>query len=1082
MASLKALVAVFLVALVSLTAPSSVFAQTTAEVVGRVFDSDGAVLPGASVTLENVGTKDVRTTVSNETGDYLFTLLPIGSYTVRIELQGFQAQNAKVQLNSGDRIRVDGKLAVGSLQETVLVTGESPLLQTDTSTLSSLVNEQQMQELPVNGRNFIRLVQLVPGATEGAANSMLSGNRPDDRCITSAVSINGAPDNQNNQMIDGIDNNERGIGTIGIKPSMDAIAEVRVQTNLYSAETGRTAGGIVNILTKSGTNAFHGTAYEFLRNDAFDARDYFATQDPVLDQHQYGGSIGGPIVSNRTFFFGDYENLTNTRGLVQTLTLPTAKMRTGDFSELSTQIFDPTTSPRQPFPGNIIPANRLDPVSVKYMAILPANTNSALANNYQRTAIAEMDSHTADGRIDHRFNTNNSIFARFSYNNVDTVQPGGCPTMDTGPYAGISPVCRGGENGFPGPNHTTASAYQANYVRVFSPTLIGEFKGGFVRLNINTYPTNYLTNASTTFGLPNVNLDDIANGGGLASVTLTGYTSLGDSGFNPLLSHGNTQHYQAALTKTMGAHSFKFGGGAILREFGVVKSPSPVGTFTFNQNLTRGSANQGGHTMASFMLGYMTSVQRVHSPFEPSLWVPEPNFYVQDDWRTTSWLTINLGLRYDIYYPYQEAENRLSNFEILGVTTPRILPAGEGDVNRYANIKTNYDNIQPRLGFAATMPAQTVIRGGYGITYFPMNIASPFDMKNPPVVPTYGPVTSLGDTGGAPTLFFKDGLPPFSTERPSIALQDLRGNIAAVDLDYKSTRMHQFNLLVEKELAGNVVTAGYVGARGQRVNASQNQNLAPLGTGNVQARRPYNSIMPGVPAINVQRSMLDNQYDAFQLQFQRRLSHGLSVNAHARWSHGTEQQLLGWDQFSIEEREVSQDIGHSYVLQANYALPWGNDLTGVSKAVLGGWQINAIANWQGGTAFGVTNSSERGGTGGSDRPNQIADPVLPKDERTVERWFNTAAFVQQPLGTVGNAPNTGDLWGPPQRRLDLSFFKDFAMPKNSTLQFRYEIYNIFNVANFQNPASAIGNATFGTLSSTGNSVPRQMQFALKYLF
>ncbi len=803
----------------------------------------------------------------------------------------------------------------------------------------------------------------------------------------------------------------------------------------------------------------------------------------MLNQHQYGGSFGGPIVANRTFFFGDYENLRNERGLVQTLTLPTAKMRVGDFSELlPTQIFDSAAPGRPAFPGNIIPANRLDPVSVKYMSILPANTSSALANNYQRTAIAEMDSHTADGRIDHRFNTNNSIFARFSYNNVDTVQPGGCPTMATGPYAGISPVCRGGENGFPGPNHTTASAYQANYVRVFGPTLIGEFKGGFVRLNINTYPTNYLTNASTTFGLPNVNLDDVANGGGLATVTVTGYTSLGDSGFNPLLSHGNTQHYQAALTKTMGAHSLKFGGGAILREYGVVKSPSPLGTWTFNTNLTENLAGQGGHTMASFMLGYASQIQRVHSPYRPSLWVPEPNFYVQDDWRTTSWLTINLGLRYDIYSPYQEAQNLLSNFEVLGVTTPRLLPAGEGDVDRHANIKTNYDNIQPRMGFAATLPAQTVLRGGYGITYFPMNIASPFDMKNPPIVPTYGPITSSGDaTGsGAGNIQFSNGLPPFSTARPSTELKDLVGNITAVDLNFKSTRMHQFNVLVEKELAGNVVTAGYIGARGQRVNAGQNLNLAPIGPGNVQARRPYNSIMPGVPGITVQQAMLDNRYDAFQLQFQRRLSRGLSVNAHARWSHGTEESLLAWDQFSTEWREVGQDIGHSYVLQANYALPWGNDMTGVTKAALGGWQINAVANWQGGTAFGVTNSTQRAGTGGGDRPNVVGDPVLPMDERTVQRWFNTAAFVAQPQFTVGNAPATGQLWGPPQRRFDLSFFKDFAMPRSSTLQFRYEIYNIFNVVNFQNPASALGNATFGTLSSTGNSVPRQMQFALKY--
>jgi len=413
-----------------------------------------------------------------------------------------------------------------------------------------------------------------------------------------------------------------------------------------------------------------------------------------------------------------------------------------------------------------------------------------------------------------------------------------------------------------------------------------------------------------------------------------------------------------------------------------------------------------------------------------------------------------------------------------------VLPAGENGVSRTANIKTNYDNIQPRLGFAATLAQGTVVRGGYGITYFPMNIASPFDMKNPPVIPSYGPITSSGDASGsgAGNIQFSNGLPVYSTARPSIVLKDLQGSIAAVDLNYKSTRQHQFNVLVEKELSGNVVTAGYVGSRGNRVNFQENVNLAPLGTGNVQARRPYNSIMPGVSTMNVQESRVDNQYDAFQLQFQRRLTHGLSVNAHARWSHGTEQVPVPWNNSLIEWREVTQDVGHSYVLQANYALPWGNDLTGFSKAALGGWQINAVANWQGGTAFGVTNSAERGGSGGTDRPNVVADPVLPKDERTVDRWFNTAAFVQQPLGTVGDAPNTGQLWGPPQRRLDLSFFKDFAMPRSSTLQFRYEIYNIFNVANFQNPASAIGNATFGTLSTTGNSVPRQMQFALKYLF
>ena len=458
--------------------PTASFAQTTADIVGRVTDASGAVMPGATVTLENVGTRDLRTTVTSDTGDYVFTLLPIGTYTVKIEMQGFQTQTARVVLTSGDRTRIDGRLSVGSVAESVLVTGDSPLLQTDTSTLSTLVSEQAVQDLPVNGRNFMRLVQLVPGATEGAANAINSGSRPDDRRQTSSVSINGESENRNNQMIDGMDNNERSIGTVGVKPSMDAIAEVRVQTNLYSAEAGRASGGIINILTKSGTNQFHGTAYEFVRNDRFDSRDFFARVDPILKQHQFGGSLGGPLVSNRTFFFADYEGLRNTKGQVNNLTLPTLKMRRGDFSELlPTQIFDPTTAGRVAFPGNIIPPDRLNPVALQYMALLPTPTTGGLANNAQVTTIGWQRSHTADGRVDHRFNGENSMFARYSYNRLHLLAPAGCDAAANG----LTAVCRGPETGgFPGPNTTTASAIQTNYVRVFSPTLIGEFKGGYV--------------------------------------------------------------------------------------------------------------------------------------------------------------------------------------------------------------------------------------------------------------------------------------------------------------------------------------------------------------------------------------------------------------------------------------------------------------------------------------------------------------------------------------------------------------------------------------------------------------------------
>src|SRR5262245_29412764 len=398
---------------------------TTADIVGRVTDASGGVLPGATITIENVATHDVRSAPSNETGDYLFNLLPIGSYTVKVELQGFNTQTARVTISAGDRQRVDAKLQIGAVAENVIVTAESPLLQTDTATVSSLVTGKAVQDLPVSGRNVQSLVQLVPGAFEGLPNSLASGTRPDDRRQTSAISINGALDNQNNQLIDGIDNNERAIGTVGVKPSIDAIAEVKVQTSMYTAEVGRTAGGVVNIITKSGSNDYHGSAFEFYRNDRFDAKSYFASNldKPVLRQHQYGGSLGGPVFKNRTFFFADYEGFNVTQGVTTVVTVPTAKMRAGDFSEQTAQIFDPLTTPRTAFAGNVIPTARLDPIALRYLALYPAPNGPGLANNYTGVRDRTQDARTADIRADQIFDANNRLFVRYSYNGVTTFTP-----------------------------------------------------------------------------------------------------------------------------------------------------------------------------------------------------------------------------------------------------------------------------------------------------------------------------------------------------------------------------------------------------------------------------------------------------------------------------------------------------------------------------------------------------------------------------------------------------------------------------------------------------------------------------------
>lgn len=1046
---------------------------TTGDIVGRVTDTSGAVLPGTTVTVTNVDTGGSRTAVTSETGDYVFNLLPIGTYTVRVELQGFLAQDGRVAIATGDRARLDVRLQLGTLSETVQVTGEAPLLQTESATVGALVTAKAVQDLPVAGRNFVRLIQLVPGASEGLPNALAGGTRPDDRRQTSAVSINGANDNQNNQLIDGMDNNERAIGTIGVKPSIDAIAEVRVQTNLYSAEVGRTAGGIVNIITKSGTNAFHGTAYEFARNENFDARNYFAPTKPELRQHQFGGSFGGPLVQNRTFFFADMEGFRLRQGQPNNLTVPTMRMRQGDFSELTVPIFDPRTLPRTPFPGNQIPANRLDPIAMRYMALYPAPTTGGIANNYQSITNRTQNMWTGDARIDHRFSDAGQFYARYSYNDVDTFTPGGCPdTAD-----GINPGCLvASNNGHPGPNITKAHGANANYVHVFSPTLVGEFRGGILKTNIESLPLNYGKNLSQQFGLPNVNVDDISSG--LALMIPTGFALLGDQVNIPLINRNHTNQFNVSVTKTRGAHNLKFGGGAVLREFSVIQSASPVGQFTFDSLLTNSGAGAGGNAIASFLLGTPSQVVRLHTPIEPFYHTNEPSVFAQDDWRATDWLTVNLGLRYDVFTPFTEEDNQLANLDLV---TGRILVAGRDGVSRTAGVKTDYSNIAPRFGFAATLPGNMVARGGWGLTYFPGNIASFSYMKNAPFTSTYGPVVSVGASNGLPSLRLSDGLPPVVPG--DISPAGLTGTIRAVDVDFKSTRVQQFNILLEKELGGNVFSAGYVGSRGTRVALANipNVNLAPVGPGAVQPRRAYSSILPNLSAIALVKSGFESEYNALQLVFQRRYRAGLTFNTHYTLSHTTQTAPAPWDVNIIERFDWDIDVRHRWVMTANYELPWGKSLEGLAGGLVAGWQVNAVAFWNSGLPFDVTNGAPRSNTGGNDRPNLTGDPNLPGSERTLQRWFNTAAFTAQPQFTAGNTPRNV-LHGPSQRRLDLSLFKDFRVGGDARIQVRAEIYNLTNTANFANPDGRFGTPAFGTISSTGNSIARQMQFAAKLIF
>jgi hypothetical protein len=1059
-----ALTAVALAMLVHVPASAQL---TTADIVGRVTDSTGAVLPGVTVTVENAGTHETRVVPTNESGDYTVTLLPIGRYSVKIELQGFSTQTANLVLAAGDRVRLDVRMQIGAVAENVLVTAESPLVQTDSATLSSLVTEKAVQDLPVNGRNFVRLVQLVPGATEGVPNSLASGTRPDDRRQTSAISINGALDNQNNQLLDGIDNNERFIGTMVVKPSIDAIAEVKVQTNMYTAEVGRTAGGVVNIITKSGSNDFHGSAFEFNRNDRFDERNYFATTGPKprLDQNQFGGSIGGPVKKSKTFFFADYEKFKQIQGVTFVSTVPTDRMRGGDFSELSTSIYDPALAVRTPFPGNVIPAARLDPIALKYMTLYPQPNSPGLANNFTGTNDRTQNSGTADFRIDHRFDDRNTLFARYSYNNVDTFTPGALPAVN-----GIQP---GGNNGqFPGPNTTIADGFQANYLHIYGPSLVSEIRVGYMYGDIESLPLNYGQNLSTAFGFRNANIDAITSA--LTPMNPAGYTSLGDATFIPLITVNKTLQISGSVTKTRGAHNIKVGAGLVSRRFRQFQSASAVGTVAFSTALTDNGAGSGGNSIASFLLGYPSTVARTHTLFDPHYRTQEPSVYVQDDWRATSWLTVNAGVRYDVFTPLTEEGNHLSNIDL---TTLKVIVAGENGVSETAGVSTDYSNVAPRLGFSATLPHALVLRGGWGLAYFPGNYMSQSLMKNPPFVGTYGPVTSNGASGGVPNLRLADGLPlPTPTDAANPA-----GTIIGVQQDFKNTRVQQFNIIAEKEFSGNVFSAGYVGSRGAHVAfAIPNLDLAPAGPGAIQARRRFFSQLPNVTTIGLFESDFESTYNAMQLVFQRRHRNGLTIGsnyvlAHTQWTQPTPNDVS-----IIERFDADFDIRHRFVFSANYELPFGQSASGAAKQLLSGWQVNGVAYWQTGLPFNVTNSTARANTSaGNDRPNLVGDPEL--SNPTVEQWFNTAAFAAQTINTIGNAPRN-PLHGPPQRRLDLSLFKDLSLTSAARLQLRVECYNVTNTPSFANPNAAIGAPGFGSITSTGNSIPRQMQFAAKLLF
>jgi hypothetical protein len=954
------------------------FAQlSTADIVGTVTDSSGAVIPKASITLTHLGTHYQRVALSNDSGDFQFALLPVGHYSVTVKAKGFKTSTiTSLAVEAGDRARADAHLEPGGATETVTVEATTPLLQADNATVSSTVTAESVQDLPLNGRNFVQLVQLVPGANEGPGNGLSSGGRPDDRRTTNGFSVNGQDDILNNYIVDGIDDNERIIGTIGVKPSVEGIQEITVQTNSYAPEAGRTAGGVINLVTKSGTNKFHGTVYEFFRNDKLDSRDFFFTskqgKKPELRQNQFGGSFGGPIIHNKTFVFGDYEALRLVKGVN-----PYSSSVPSDAEYTAINKATTTSTIHDVFPGlftagnycqgsttvlcstNGIPATQtVDKVALNYLKLYPEGNNGE--GSYMIAPNKTQFGHTADFRVDQAFSQNDHLFARFNFNKVSGEIPAPIGAGANPNSGNPSIVPTGNYWDYTGPATDKAYQYALGYTHIFSQNLVVDLRAAYTRVNNFSQPNNYNSNADETFGLP-------ANGSLTTGLTPTGvghwtFSPLGDGAYVPLQDIDNTFQYSGTVNYTISSHNLKLGAGIIRRQARNLQSAFPFGDFEF------GTASDTTHDeiLASTLAGAFDSTSYnvdygaggvVNTP-DYRTW--EPSFFAQDNWKVSPKLTVTYGVRYDVYTPFTEAHNKISNFDYyaaLNATTKgaagnALKVAGVNGVSSTAGIQTDHSGIAPRVGFSYSLRSTTVLRGGFGISYFPGNYTANADLKNVPWTTSYAPAcvsdlaktfynnavalgtidstkhtqnpacSAMSDyTPSSYQTVFDAGLP---TPAGQTIFSSALGTMFAEDPKLKSSVIKQFNLQVEQQFGPNVLTIGYVGNLGQhlpelfndinvptpaQVYASRNDTdintgksaandaPRPLGSGYVAGQNQLtgNNLLPNIGQIKWLASEGISNYNALQASFQRRLAKGLAFDANYAWGHALS-DIVGFSQ------------------------------------------------------------------------------------------------------------------------------------------------------------------------------------------
>jgi outer membrane receptor protein involved in Fe transport len=1061
---MKRLCCVWLAVAVWIAAGGTAIAQVErASLTGITRDASDAVLPGVAVKVRNVDTNVTSEVVTDGSGTYrVLSLLP-GRYEVEAALAGFQPARVLVDLQVGQRARVDLVLTVGGLTEAVTVEATTQMLNTESATIGAVVNQMEVSKLPLAIRNWDDLLALVPGVQSDRYTEQAGGTSSGR---TGGVSVHGNRSLQNNFLLDGVANNSfstnvQELSTQISRPSVDAIDEFKVVTSPFAAEYGWSPGAAIIVSTKSGTNTIRGTAYDFYRNDRFDSNNYFAKRanqpKPTNQQNQFGGNLGGPISRDRAFFFADVEGTRIEQGVLRTGRVLTASERQGVFAGT---IRDPLTG--QPFPNNTIPADRIDPVAARIIEMLPA-PNAAGNNNFINQPNVEDKSERYLGRVDFRVSASDNVFARYIYTDRFRYVPGF-----------LGGVLDGTSTSAWGRNYLTSHGLVAGWNKVLGSSLVNESRFAYARgINDGTQdPFGQDGNAQIGFtGVPN----DPRVVGGIVGMDLSGHIRLGSPNFMPKFQHTDQFQYLNTLTWLKGRHQWKFGADVMMPLRNEYFDVAPTrGNLTFNGQFT-------GNALADFMLGYAQRAQLTNVfVVNQRLW--STSFFVQDDWKAGDKLTVNVGLRYDFMSPPYEKDDRMANFD---PDTGSLVFASAGSLEDRALVKPDTNNFAPRVGVVYQLNDRSIVRGGFGVFYNQFERIGSEDQLalNPPGLQN---IDVQAAAGLVPVLRMRDGFPADFLDPSRINLARIMTR--ASDLNSPRTRVQQFGIGIERQLGRDlVVSADAVGSVTRNLAVLRNLNQPLPGTRDANGPVPY----PGFGHIQWREMTGEGNYKGLDLSFEKRFSDGYSYRAsytlsesrdqapeHLAASSGRPQNgrdLASW------EGPSDFDVRHRFVGNFVAELPFGAGKPyaqeGIARHLLGGWLVSGIFSARSGRAFTVTQGNNNVGAGATGLPDLVGDP---KGERTVEQWFNPAAFQQVPSGTFGNAGRNG-LRGPGWTTFDMSLQRrlDFTERVNATL--RWDVFNLFDRANFGLPNGNIASATPGVISNLAGD-PRVMQFSVRLAF